>query len=281
VPAEWLYTVTDPFSVPAGSSVEVPVYFYATDLEPGTYTGDITFHSDPNVGTIVIPVWLIVEPGPVLSIAQMYYIPSGPVSVPVHAEEIVNMGSFQFTIDYDESKLVYTGTSNWYPGVTDVLVGNPSAGKLTFVWAASTTGITMSDGNFFNIDFIYNGSLNGAPIAWSDDPTQREFADWDGNIFVPAYYNGLVIGDPIGLSENKSQVFRIYPNPASNIVTVKSDFSFSRIEVFSSLGQTVYKACYPGEKEVQLNVSALPAGIYLVKAYTEKGVGMVKVAVGR
>jgi hypothetical protein len=281
VPAEWLYTVTDPFSVPAGSSVEVPVYFYATDLEPGTYTGDLTFHSDPNAGTIVIPVWLIVEPGPVLSIAQMHYIPSGPVSVPVHAEEIVNMGSFQFTIDYDESKLVYTGTSNWYPGVTDVLVGNPSAGKLTFVWAASTTGITISDGNFFNIDFIYNGSLNGAPIAWGDNPTQREFADWDGNIFVPTYYNGLVIGDPIGLSENRSPVFRIYPNPASNIVTVKSNFSFSRIEVFSSLGQTVYNECYPGEKEVQLNVSALPAGIYMVKVYSEKGVGMVKVAVGR
>jgi hypothetical protein len=277
----WLSVGAGPIFIAPGDSVQMPVDFDATDLDPGTYTGYITFQSDPDVGTMVIPVTLIVQPRPTLSIADRYNVPAGPVSVPVYAQEITNMGSFQFTIDYDVTKLVYNGTFDWYPGITDVLIGNPSAGKLTFVWAASTAGITIADGNLFNMYFTFNGSLDWATIAWSDDPTPREFADWDGSIFYPVYHNGFVTGPSIGISENGAKTIKVYPNPASNIMTVKSDFGIIGIGVLSSLGQTVVRKYYPGEKEVQFNVSAMPAGIYLVKVYTEKGVGMVKVAVER
>ena len=262
--------------IPAGSSVEVPVNFDATDLELGTYTGNITIVSDPDVGLVVVPVTMIVGAS-YLSIPFIEAV-QGPVSVPVHADAISNMGSFQFTIEYDASHLIYTGTSYWYPGITGVMVANPSAGKLTYEWTSSTGGISIPSGDFFNLNFTFDGTISYAVIRLSDDPTPREFADVDGNIFMPVYSNGFVVG-PTEILENGITAVRVFPNPASEVITVKSDFAIKGLEVLSYLGQRVYTGSYSGDKEVQLRVSGLPSGIYFMKVQTEKGVGMVKVTV--
>jgi len=130
---------------------------------------------------------------PVLTISTIDVSTPGPVEVPVHAMDIVNMGSFQFTIEYDPARLSYTGTSGWYAGITSVTSGEPTPGHLTFVWAGDTGGINITDATFFNINFNY--LADSSAVVWSDNPTPREFATWDGNIFVPDYVNGAVNGD--------------------------------------------------------------------------------------
>jgi|GEM_PF-1105960 len=279
--APWLTMDPHQGTIPGGSSQNATVHFDATDLGNGTYTGYITFVSDPNIGTVNVPVTLIVGPvgGPTLTISEVYNVSAGPVSVPVLAEEIENMGSFQFTLDYDASKLTYTGTSNWYEGITDVLVGTPAAGKLTFVWAASAAGVTITAGTFFNIDFTYNGSLEWGNIGWSDNPTPREFADYNGVIFVPTYNNGFVTGHGIGVPETETQAIKVYPNPATDVVNVKSDFTIKSIEILSFIGQTVYAESNLDTKLAQINVSGLGAGVYFVKMNTSDGVKTTKITV--
>jgi hypothetical protein len=100
-------------------------------------------------------------------------------------------------------------------------------------------------------------------------------------VFVPTFINGFVVGESIGILENQPQTIKVYPNPVSDFVTVKSDFAINSIEVISYLGQSVYIGTYNGDMEVQVKVSGLPSGMYFVKVWTDKGVGMVKVAVGR
>ena len=261
-----------------GNSQNMTVHFDAANLWEGYYTGTITFTSDPDIGTYTIPITLSVGYWflPQLSIEQTSG-NFGHISMEVHAWEITNMGSFQFTIEYNPAHLAYSGVSDWYPGISDALVSQPYAGKLTFVWAASTGGITIPDNTFFNLDFDFDGSLLFSNVWWSDNPTPREFADFDGNLFVPVYYDGFVVGT--GIPEKGSPSVKIFPNPASEVVNVKSDFAMSGIEVISYLGQRVYTQTCKGDKEVQMKVSALPSGIYFVKVNTEQGVGMVKVAV--
>jgi hypothetical protein len=279
--ALWLAVDNDPVIIPPGGSVQVPVFFNTAGLEPGTYVGNIAIESDPDVGTVNIPVVLIVMPGPSLFVDQKIFAPAGPVQVPVFASSITNLGAFQFTIEYDTNHLVCTGVSDWYPGITDVLVYNPEAGKLTFMWTAASTGITIQGDIFFNLNLTFDGSSDWAWIRWSDDPTPREFADFNGNIILPDYHDGFVVGW-IGIPENGArQSVRVYPNPASEVLTLESEDDITGIEVFSSLGQTLLTKYFPGEKEVQFDVSTLSSGIYLVRVYTENGVGMVKVAVGR
>ncbi len=130
---------------------------------------------------------------PVLTISTIAVSAPGPVEVPVHATDIVNMGSFQFTVEYDAARLTFAGTSGWYAGITSVTSGEPTPGHLTFVWAGDTGGINITDGAFFNLTFNYIS--DSSSVIWSDNPTPREFATWDGDIFIPDYVNGAVNGD--------------------------------------------------------------------------------------
>ncbi len=198
----WITIAPKTGIVPAGNSQNVTVHFDATELTEGDYTATITFASDPNVGTVNVPVTLHVGnvgPQTTLTIANVTAETGSAVSVPVHALLVNNMGSFQFTVEYDPTLMTYTGTSNWYTGIDAVTVGNPAAGKLTFVWAAETEGINIPDGNFFNMDFTWNGAAGQtSPLTWSDNPTPREFGDYNGVIFTPTYVNGSVTtGGPV------------------------------------------------------------------------------------
>ena len=56
----------------------------------------------------------------------------------------------------------------------------------------------------------------------------------------------------------------IYPNPASTSLTISSSEKITSITLTDLLGQTVYTHEYNSEK-VQLDVSALPSGIYFVE----------------
>jgi len=190
----WITIIPASGTLAEGTSQDIMIPIDATNLSSGIYTASITFTSDPNVGTIIIPVTLHVQPVAKVTIAMLANIQAGPVSVPVHASNIINMGSFQFSIEYNPALLTYTGTSNWYPGINDVTVANPSPGHLTFVWAAENNGIYIPDDNLFNIDFEWSGLDTVSALVWSDNPTPREFGDFNGNIFVPTYINGLVSG---------------------------------------------------------------------------------------
>ncbi|HNY08129.1 MAG TPA: cohesin domain-containing protein, partial [Bacteroidales bacterium] len=176
------------------TNLNFPVY---ANVPPGTYHAMIIFTSSPDVGTDSIPVTFTVLAGnyPTLTIPIIHNAEAGSIFIPVHAKYFANLGSFQFSIEYDPALLTYTSSFNWYPGIDAVTVGNPSPGHLTFVWAAETEGINIPDGNFFTLGFTWNGQAGQtSALAWSDDPTIREFGDFDGNIFVPSYINGQIYG---------------------------------------------------------------------------------------
>jgi hypothetical protein len=71
----------------------------------------------------------------------------------------------------------------------------------------------------------------------------------------------------------------IYPNPATDNVMVKSDFTISNIEVLNYIGQKVYAMNEIGAKSHKVNVSNLITGIYFVKVTTENGTKTMKITV--
>ena len=56
----------------------------------------------------------------------------------------------------------------------------------------------------------------------------------------------------------------VYPNPASNVINVRSEFTIDNLSVFDLMGRTV-KQQISNNKEFSLDVSDLAKGIYLVK----------------
>ena len=100
-------------------------------------------------------------------------------------------------------------------------------------------------------------------IAWIQDAGTKEVFQSASNM------------QSIGILENlKALDFSVYPNPANDFVNIRfnennTDIS---IELINALGQTVYSEAiedtYMGES-VELNISSLKTGIYIVKVATE------------
>jgi len=196
---------------------------------------------------------------------------NGDVIVPVRIADIPDLGSFQFTIQYDPSKLTIGDVTNWYPGFDGVTIGTPAPGFITFVWAADLNGISISEGILCNLHFKSN-STAGSALSFMSNPTLIEFTDYDGTPVEPVFVNGMV-GSPTGIVELDNTVFTIYPNPvykqATITYTIQSDCDVT-LSVFNAMGQEVkilsnIQGQHAGAYNVTFDGTGLQAGVYYCK----------------
>jgi len=69
----------------------------------------------------------------------------------------------------------------------------------------------------------------------------------------------------------------LFPNPANNLLQVKAeDLKVSRVIVTDISGRVVAKKAVNAEKEIRLDIAALPAGMYFLKLDTDKGTASSK-----
>ena len=85
----------------------------------------------------------------------------------------------------------------------------------------------------------------------------------------------------VGINPLNGGGISIYPNPATENVIVKSDFTITNVEVLNYIGQTVYTRQNISEKTLKVNVANLTTGIYFVKVTTVEGIKTVKITVTR
>jgi hypothetical protein len=64
---------------------------------------------------------------------------------------------------------------------------------------------------------------------------------------------------------------RIFPNPASDVVTIENLNAIRDISVYSVTGALVLSKAISGQNSVNLNVASLPAGSYIVRVATAAG----------
>jgi hypothetical protein len=70
----------------------------------------------------------------------------------------------------------------------------------------------------------------------------------------------------------------VFPNPARQTMSVWSEFPVRSLQIFSLQGVNVLNGV---EVKQEVDVSALPDGVYLVKIETDKGVAVKKILIGR
>tara|TARA_R110002072_G_scaffold298981_1_gene473756 strand:+ start:8330 stop:9130 length:801 start_codon:yes stop_codon:yes gene_type:complete len=69
----------------------------------------------------------------------------------------------------------------------------------------------------------------------------------------------VVMEDPVGLNENTIAELKIYPNPATNLVTITGFETVSSVEIYSITGTMVLQA-----SSAEVDVSSLDSGRYIV-----------------
>jgi hypothetical protein len=90
--------------------------------------------------------------------------------------------------------------------------------------------------------------------------------------------NGIECGTQVTVGIKEPSCFNhgltIYPNPATNVIIISSEQA-AAIEITNIQGQLVKTISATGNK-TNIDVSALPSGVYAVEVKTEKGVEVKK-----
>lgn len=81
------------------------------------------------------------------------------------------------------------------------------------------------------------------------------------------------------INEFLTSKFNVFPNPATDIVTITNNenIGVQQIEVYDINGKNVKSQNYIHENEVQLNISDLAAGTYMLHVKTNQGTAIKKV----
>ena len=137
--------------------------------------------------------------------------------------------------------------------------------------------------------------VNTAPWNWydSNDPyasqnpanpnieaTSQAWIDTVMAFIIPRMATVLQAeGVPAGIVE-ASQSFKVYPNPASDVVAIKgtNGSTFTSVQAFDITGRVVYASEASGNS-LSIDVSNWNNGIYLVQIATENGIQVKRIVV--
>ena len=191
---------------------------------------------------------------------------------------------FDFTdLDNPELAFEYTGPTsatdhNGYVNGDNFYLANYKAGMRVIDISDIANG-NMTETGYFDI-FIYGNSA-GYDGAWNVYPYFES-----GNIiisslkysspdYVPGFY--LVKSSTLSVDDNSLSNFSLYPNPSINSVELNStNTPISEISIYDLSGKLLLSKKYNSEININLNVSNLGAGIYLLKINNKKSIKLIK-----
>ncbi|WP_027387575.1 DUF5074 domain-containing protein [Chryseobacterium gregarium] len=122
-----------------------------------------------------------------------------------------------------------------------------------------------------------NSATVSATVNINDELVLTPLANGTANIVVSFNSNGKVVDKTLaitstvsvlGTAEVKKLDFSIYPNPATDILNIRTQEKVLSIFVYDMSGKAVNAPFSNG----QVNVSVLPKGVYILTAKTEKAV---------
>jgi hypothetical protein len=184
---------------------------------------------------------------------------------------VITTGFFSESGDFDPgSDYSYTLTSS---GNADIffsqldLNGNfVCAEKMGGVGSDLATAIGIDSTGMIYITGGYSGYTN---LPADFDPGPGSFTMTSTNstydIFV-AKYSGCGTLSDIRKNNNTNSIISVYPNPTSGMLALNVTTDFFTVEIIDSKGQLMKRM--NKDKENKIDISDLPAGIYLLKVST-------------
>jgi uncharacterized repeat protein (TIGR01451 family) len=135
--------------------------------------------------------------------------------------------------------------------------------------------ITPSGGVFIatSVNGTYQWFLDGQPITGADQNLYSPIAEGIYTVQVTTLTGCVATSAEqmyIGIEEVGNNQFSVYPNPATDVLTIEQFSKFEQINLISAEGRVVISWNNPAGK-IQFDVSDISAGLYLVEAKDEKG----------
>lgn len=122
------------------------------------------------------------------------------------------------------------------------------------------------------------GNITVPPTAAIGKARMRVMLNYDVSMTTPCdntdYYFGqsedytLDVKETLGVNDINSKAISYYPNPVKDILNLVSDKNVTNVSVYSIEGKLVKNIANLDESKVQLDLSTLTTGTYVVKATT-------------
>ena len=162
-----------------------------------------------------------------------------------------------FTESPTQDKAFTVKFSNWNNGSSEanaILYSVTNANFLT----------NPNPGTWISLDIpLSSFAIGGGGSANRNDLAQFVIASDLGTV----YYDNLYLhkNTVLGNSNFEVSTFKMYPNPATNILNIEAQSSIENISVYNLLGQEVLKVTPKSTNTQSVDVSSLQSGVYVVK----------------
>ena len=125
------------------------------------------------------------------------------------------------------------------------------------------------EGGEYSGDGVTDGLFDPEAAGLGDHTiTYTYTSDDDCENFVE---ENLLVDACTGINEITRDVVQIYPNPASDIVNISSDFNMVSVSIYSFTGQLIENLKL-NVNSYQINTSSFTAGVYSIKIETEDNI---------
>ena len=166
------------------------------------------------------------------------------------------------TGDVFNVKLVHFGGTGAEVSALEVNINGGTTPQLVAnQWVSVDVPITALGG-------VVAGNLTRSDIAQIGITTAMVDNVWYDNIYL--HKNTVLSSDSFTVSK-----FKLYPNPASNVINIEATADVQNISVYNLLGQEVMNRQTSGTS-VSLDVSSLNAGVYVIKTMIDGNVSSTK-----
>lgn len=186
-----------------------------------------------------------------------------------------NNGDTISSIQASKSDNYYATVENQFgcTATTDTLKlqFNPLPAKPTII--RSGNALSISPSGFYQWYFNNSrllGSMNSSLLAQANGSYYCRLTDNNGCSINSDTVNVIVTG----IQEFSSQTLTIQPNPTSGIVVIKTEavFIIEKIDLLDVTGKLVWsEEIHQSGQQFSLNLSLINKGIYLLRAYSSKG----------
>jgi archaellum component FlaG (FlaF/FlaG flagellin family) len=209
---------------------------------------------------------------------QFYAVQSGVMNVVM---EKVNLGTNSH-LSFDHAYRQYQSENDELDvsvstdcGATWTSVFTDSGASLMTLPAATAQFFPSAAGDWTTTDLDMSAYDNMSDVV----VRFRATSAYGNNLFI----DNINLGAPTGVEDITASTFDVYPNPATDVVTVELSEVGSvdaQIEVLDIKGQVVSsEVMSAGQASVQVNTSALASGIYTVRVMSENGVATERVVI--
>ena len=199
----------------------------------------------------------------------------------VYYENLDYLISPQINLDAsDQNKMRFSSAKNYTGPAMKVLISTnfngtyTSAGVSAATWTDITSNFVYSTGSFTFVssgEFSLSAFSGKAYIAFVFESTTSQSATWEVDDFLVTGYK-----KDTGFEDLTVGKIALYPVPAVNKICFNHILDVSTIEIYDVQGNKCLMQVNHNFESGQLDVSILPAGIYMIRFNKPEGPVVMK-----